>query len=79
MSHKTLREAVHAALTFVTFLFVVTGLGISDFRLIERLTIGILTKERSFWIHSNLVEVFAILLFIHIYLKVWPQIKNKQK
>jgi len=79
MSRKKLREAVHVALTFVTFLFVVTGLGISDFRLIERLTIGILTKERSFWIHSNLVEIFTILLFIHIYLKVWPQIKNSRK
>jgi thiosulfate reductase cytochrome b subunit len=78
MAQKKLREAVHSALTFVTFLFVITGLGISDFRLIERLTLGILTKERSFWIHSNLVEIFTLLLFIHIYLKVWPQIKNRK-
>jgi cytochrome b subunit of formate dehydrogenase len=77
MTGKTLRKLVHTLLTFVTLVFVVTGLGISDFRLIERLTLGILTKERSLFIHSNLVEIFTILLLIHIYLKVWPSIRKK--
>lgn len=67
-----MRRWVHFSLTAVTFLYVVTGMGISDYRLIEGLSLGLLTKERSLWIHGNLLQVFTVLLFLHIYLKVRP-------
>ena len=64
-------------LTVVTFLYVVTGMGISDYRLIEGLSLGLLTKERSLWIHGSLLQLFAVLLFLHIYLKVLPTLQKK--
>jgi hypothetical protein len=73
----TLRRWVHFAFTAVTFLYVVTGMGISDYRLIEGLSLRILTKERSLWLHGNLLQLFAALLFLHIYLKVRPRLQGR--
>jgi hypothetical protein len=49
-------------------------MGVSDHRLIEGLPLRLLTKERSLWLHGNLLQVFAVLLFLHIYLKVRPML-----
>ena len=76
MRDGTLRRWVHFTLTAVTFLYVVTGMGVSDHRLIEGLSLGLLTKERSLWLHGNLLQVFAVLLFLHIYLKVRPRLQR---
>ena len=58
---------MHLLLTIATALFIISGLGISDYQLIELITLGLLTKARSFWIHDNLLYPFTILLFLHIY------------
>jgi len=72
-----LRRWVHLTFTAVTFLYVVTGMGISDHRMMEGLSLGLLTKERSLWLHGNLLQLFAVLLFLHIYLKVRPMLQGK--
>lgn len=64
---RTVREWVHFLLTVLTALFVVSGLGISDYQLIEAITLGILNKAVSQRIHENLLYPFTILLFLHIY------------
>ena len=71
---KTIKQWIHFTLTVVTSLYVVTGIGISDHRLMESLSLGLLTKERSLWIHGNLLQLFAVLLFLHIYFKVRPML-----
>lgn len=71
-----MRRWVHFAFTAVTFLYVVTGMGISDYRLIEGMSLGLLTKERSLWIHRNLLQLFTVLLLLHIYLKVRPRLQK---
>ncbi|NIO00162.1 MAG: hypothetical protein GTN93_33635 [Anaerolineae bacterium] len=76
MEKGTLRRWVHLAFTAVTFLYVVTGVGISDQRLMEGLSMGLLTKERSLWLHGNLLQAFTVLLFLHIYLKVRPMLQR---
>lgn len=63
----SIREAVHFLLTVATALFVISGLGISDYVLMERISLGLLTKTRSFWIHESLLYPFTALLFLHIY------------
>jgi thiosulfate reductase cytochrome b subunit len=73
---RTMRQWIHFTLTVVTSLYVVTGIGISDPRLMESLSLGLLTKERSLWIHGNLLQLFAILLFLHIYFKVRPTLQR---
>lgn len=72
-----MRRWIHFTLTVVTSLYVVTGIGISDHRLMESLSLGLLTKERSLWIHGNLLQLFAVLLFLHIYFKVRPMLQRK--
>jgi hypothetical protein len=47
---------------------VITGFGITEFRTIEPLTLGLLTKPLSFQIHSALAYPFVVLLAVHIYL-----------
>jgi hypothetical protein len=77
LERRTIKRWVHFALTVVTALYVVTGIGISDYRLVESLSLGLLTKERSLWLHGNLLQLFAVLLFLHIYFKVRPMLKRK--
>ena len=66
-------------MTVATALFIVSGLGISDFRLIEAVTLGLLTKTRSFWLHSVLLYPFTALLFLHVYYAVGPRLRRKPK
>lgn len=70
LNRREVREIVHFLLTIATALFLVSGLGISDFILMERITFGLLTKSRSFWIHDNLLYPFTLLLFLHVYFTV---------
>jgi len=72
-----MRRWIHFALTLVTSIYVVTGIGISDPRLVESLSLGLLTKDRSLWMHGNLLQLFAVLLFLHIYFKVRPMMQKK--
>jgi len=63
-----LRRAVHYIFAFVTVVFVITGFGITEYRTIEPLTLGVLTKALSFQIHTALAYPFVALLILHIYL-----------
>lgn len=71
-----MRRWIHFVLTLVTALYVVTGIGISDPWLVESLSLGLLTKDRSLWMHGNLLQLFAVLLFLHIYFKVRPMLQR---
>ncbi len=76
MEKTKARPWIHFVFTVVTSLYVVTGIGISDHRLMESLSLGLLTKERSLWIHGNLLQLFTVLLFLHIYFKVRPMLQR---
>ena len=51
---ETLRRAVHYLFTAVTLVFLITGFGITEYRTVEALTLGLLTKTLSFQIHMAL-------------------------
>lgn len=61
-------RAVHWPLMAVVVLFLVTGFGISEFRAVEWLTLGMLTKQLAFRIHSELWLPLFVLLVLHVYL-----------
>ncbi len=61
------RQVVHWLLLAVLALYVITGLGITEFRIVEQVTFGLLSKPLSFMIHDNLLIPFIILLALHIY------------
>ena len=60
----------------VLVLYVISGLGITQYRTVESLTFGLLTKNLSFRIHGNLLVPFLILLGLHILL---PLVKSRPK
>lgn len=61
------RQVVHWLLLAVLALYVITGLGITQFRIVEQATFGLLSKPLAFMIHDNLLIPFIILLVLHIY------------
>jgi thiosulfate reductase cytochrome b subunit len=48
-------------------LYIVTGYGITQYRTVEKLTFGLLSKSLSFKIHSWLIIPLIIFLFTHLY------------
>jgi dolichol kinase len=70
------KRIIHWSLLAVTVIYVLTGLGITQYGIIEPLTLGILSKSLSFNIHDNLLIPFFILLSLHILLKLLPSDKK---
>jgi len=60
------RRLVSWALLVLALLLVLTGLGITEFRTVEPLTLGLLGKALSFQLHSLLWIPFLALLFLHM-------------
>jgi len=61
------RQVVHWLLLAVIVLYLLTGFGITEYRVVEHLTLGLLTKPLAFKIHDNLLIPFIVLLGLHIY------------
>jgi cytochrome b561 len=70
------RKTIHWLLVVLVVLYLVTGFGITEFRTVETLTFGLLTKNWAFKIHNNLWIPFIILLGLHICLSL---IKRRKK
>lgn len=71
MNSTLIKKIIHWALLAVTVLYVLTGLGITQYRIIEPLTLGIISKFLSLTVHDNLLIPFFILLSLHILLKLF--------
>jgi dolichol kinase len=63
---KLIKKVIPWLLLLVMVLYVITGLGITQFRTVETLTFGLLSKNLSFRLHDNLLIPFLILLILHI-------------
>ena len=57
----------------LTIVFLITGLGITQYQLIEKATGGVLTKAVSFQIHNSIYLLIAFLVFLilHIFLAIY--------
>ncbi len=64
------RQIVHWLLLAVIVLYLLTGFGITEYRVVEHLTFGLLTKNLAFNIHNNLLIPFIVLLGLHIYQQI---------
>lgn len=60
------RRLVSWTLLALALLLILTGLGITEFRTVEPLTLGLLGKAFSFQLHSLLWIPFIIVLFLHV-------------
>ena len=61
------QRVVHWLLLAMLALYFISGLGITQFRTVESVTFGLLTKPLSFRMHDFLWIPFVILLALHIY------------
>jgi len=73
------RRILHWLLALVMVIFLITGFGITEFRLVETLTLGLLTKGMSERIHLLLWIPFIILFALHVYLTLTPTRKTKRR
>ena len=67
-SQRVVRRTIHWLLTAVVIIYLLTGFGITEYRIVEPLTFGLLTKNLAHRIHMNLEIPFIILLVVHIWL-----------
>jgi hypothetical protein len=61
-----LKKAVRWLLLATVALYLVSGLGITEYRTIENLTFGLLTKNLAFRLHDALLAPFIALLVLHV-------------
>lgn len=66
MNWSLIRAFVHLLLLVMTVFYLLTGLGITQYRIVEPLTFGLLTKALAFWLHEVLLGPFIVLLGIHV-------------
>ncbi|MFC1899871.1 hypothetical protein ACFLXP_06085 [Chloroflexota bacterium] len=76
-ANKYFRNTIHWSLTFVAAVFMITGFGITEFRTVERITFGILSKNIAFRIHTFLWIPFLVLLALHIFISLYGRWKRK--
>jgi cytochrome b subunit of formate dehydrogenase len=79
MAQRLFERIIQWALLIVTFLYVLSGFGITEFRIIESATFGLLSKNLSFAIHDNLLIPFIILLVVHIIFRPVKQMYQKRR
>ena len=65
---RLIEKTVRWLLLVGIIIYVVTGYGITEFRIVEQLTFGLLTKPLAFKIHDALAIPFVTLLLLHILL-----------
>jgi len=67
ISANLIKRILHWLLTAVTLLYLISGFAITQFRVVETITFGLLTKPVAFKIHNNLWIPFLVLLALHIF------------
>jgi len=65
---QLVRRTIHWLLTVVVIIYLLTGFGITQYRIVEPLTFGLLTKNLAHGIHMNLEIPFIILVVLHLWL-----------
>jgi thiosulfate reductase cytochrome b subunit len=66
---ELVRKIIPWLLLALLALYIVTGLSITDYQIIEKITFGGLSRNLSFKIHDNLLYPFLVLLIAHIVLR----------
>ncbi len=70
MDKTHIKKAVHWTFTGLTVILVISGLGITQFRIVEAVTFGLLTKSLAFTVHNYLTIPFILLLAVHIFMAI---------
>ena len=68
VNQRLMKRTIHWLLTVLVIIYLITGFGITEYRIVESLTFGLLTKSLAQKIHISLEIPFIILLILHIWL-----------
>jgi hypothetical protein len=68
VNQRLMKCTIHWLLTVLVIIYLITGFGITEYRIVEPLTFGLLTKSLAQKIHINLEIPLIILLILHIWL-----------
>lgn len=82
MNKQTVRAvglSIQILLLLLLLAYGITGFGITEFRIIETITFGLITKPVAFQIHNNLIIPFLVLLLLHIFFKPLSRLLVKKK
>ena len=72
LKRRPAKQTVVWLLIAVIVVYLITGFGMTEYRIVEPLTFGLLTKLLAFKIHTVLWMPFLILLILHIYQRTRP-------
>ena len=72
---QRIRQCTAWALLGATCLYLLSGFGITYFRIVTPLTLGIMDKSNSLRIHDNLIYFFLPLLVLHVILTILRKLK----
>ena len=64
---KRTKRVTNWLLLVVVVLYIITGFGMTQFRIVEPLTLGLLNRLLAFQVHTYLWAPFLVLLALHIY------------
>jgi len=80
---EPIRVAIRYVLLILTAIYIISGLGITQWQIIEPLTFGLLTRNLASRIHDFLLVPFAVLLFVHVLfgpaIRVYSHFKKEQR
>ena len=65
---KIAETTIHSSLLVLTLVYLVSGLGITQYHIIETLTLGLLTRNLALIIHEDPLTRFIVLLLAHVLL-----------
>ena len=68
MNRRLFRKIVHWLLLIAAIVLLISGFGITYFRVVETVTFGIMTKPVAFKVHTITWIPFLILLGFHVVL-----------
>jgi len=57
---------IHWTFFILVIVYLITGFGVTQYRIIEPLTFGLLSKNLSFQLHENLWPLFLMFLILHM-------------
>jgi hypothetical protein len=60
------RQVIQYTLLLVLALYLISGFGITEFRIVEFLSFGVFSKNIAFILHNSLLIPMLILLILHI-------------
>ena len=74
MKNKKIHKIIHWGLLLIIILYIFTGFGITNNRIIGPITFEILSKPQSQQLHTYLIYPLVIFLYLHIVITL-----NKRK